>query len=161
MLNNTEFKITKSGSRLNINLCLLGICFTLFTFIVAINPILLKNNILLSLQLTTAIPLFMTSIFARAKLAYTNKAEIWDRYGYITFIIAYSFLLNVVGIFLSISVGKNISLIFYACNIVSALLYSSVEISQDKARIKSRLAKDLFFIAILLFLGILPALGIY
>jgi len=161
MINNTEINKLKAESRTVINLRLLGISFTLFTFIAAISPFLLKENILLSLQLTVAIPLLITSIFARKKLAYTKKIEIWNKYGFITSTIALAFLLNVVGIFLSVLVGKNISLIFYAANILIAILYSLFEIHENKSLIKSRICKDLLFILILVVLGILPALGIY
>lgn len=161
MINNTEINKLKAESRTVINLRLLGISFTLFTFIAAISPFLLKENILLSLQLTIAIPLLITSIFARKKLAYTKKTELWNKYGFITSTIALAFLLNVVGIFLSVLVGKNVSLIFYASNILIAILYSLFEIYENKSLIKSRICKDLLFILILIILGILPALGIY
>ncbi|MBN1326200.1 hypothetical protein JW977_04475 [Candidatus Falkowbacteria bacterium] len=160
-IDSVEINKIKSESRTVINLRLLGISFTLFTFIAAISPFLLKENILLSLQLTIAIPLLITSIFARKKLAYTEKIDLWNKYGFITSTIALAFLLNVVGIFLSVLVGKNVSLIFYASNILIALLYSLFEIHEDKSLIKSRICKDSLFIIILFFLGILPALGIY
>ena len=156
-----EKNILKSRARLKVNLTLLGICFTIFTFIIAVNPSLFKNNIFLASQLTIAIPLFITSIFARTKLGYSKKPKIWDKYGFITFMIAYSFLIDVIGILLSTLVNLNIGIIFFAVNIISALTYSFVEIKEDKAKIKSRIKKDLIFILILVFGGILPSLGVY
>ena len=83
---------------MNINHWLLGACFTFFTFIIAINPDLFKENIFLAVQLTLAIPLFITSILARGKTAYTKHFKKWNRYAFISFIFAYIFLINVIGI---------------------------------------------------------------
>ncbi len=153
-----ETSKTKSEARSNINLWLLSICFTLFTFIVAVNPKLLQENPFLSLQLTLAIPLLMTSIFARTKLAHTHRIRLWEEYGFITFIIAYGFLLNVVGILLAMLVNTQIGIIFFVANIFSALVYSGVEVIEQRSKLMSRIYKDLFFIFILFFLGILPIL---
>ncbi len=151
----------KSDVRHNINLWLLSICFTVFTFIAAINPTILKENFLLSLQLTLSIPLFMTSVFARAKLAHTDHVKMWEEYGYATFIIAYSFLINVVGILLSILVTKEIAVIFFVTNILCALLYSVIEVIDDQSKWMSRVYKDVFFTFTLITLGMLPCLGIF
>lgn len=64
----------KSGSRLNINLYLLSITFTVFTLIISINPTLLKESTACTLQLTLCVPLLISSIFARSKLALTRDA---------------------------------------------------------------------------------------
>jgi len=156
-----EKNILKSKSRLKVNLTLLGICFTIFTFIIAVNPSLFKANLFLASQLTIAIPIFITSIFARTRLGYSKKPKIWNKYGFITFMIAYSFLINVIGILLSTLVSLSMGMVFFVMNIISVLTYSYVEIKEDKAKIKSRVKKDLIFILILIFGGILPSLGVY
>lgn len=150
--------IIKSESRLNTNLFLLTIAITLFTFIIAINPVLVKNNIFLSLQLTLSIPLFCSSIFARAKLAYTQKIRMWDNYGFITFIIGYGFMINSIGILLSSLVSVLVGIIFWGMNMITPIIYSLLEIIEDKTRLKSRIWKDLLFIITIVLLGILPAL---
>jgi hypothetical protein len=53
------------------------------------------------------------------------------------------------------------SLLFFGANIVMALAYSLMEIIEDKQKLSSRFYKDLFFIAILIFGGILPSIGVY
>jgi len=151
----------KAKLRLDINRTLLAICFTLFTFIAAINPSLLKDNILVAIQLTLAVPLLTSSLFARSKLAYAKIKHIWDNYGFITFLIAYGFLINTIGTLLSAITTLKIGMIFFGANIFLALMYSSLEISENKAKLKSRFIKDLAFILIIVFLGILPSLGIY
>ena len=151
----------KAKLRLDINRTLLAICFTLFTFIVAISPSLLKDNILIALQLTLAIPLLTSSLFSRSKITYAKNKKVWDRYGFITFLIAYSFLINIVGIFLSTITTIEIGLTFFGINIFLALIYSVIDVSEDKNKLKSRIIKDLSFILLIIFLGILPSLGFY
>jgi hypothetical protein len=151
----------KAKSKLEVDLYLLAIAFTLFTFIIAINPALVRNNVFLSLQLTLAIPLLISSIFARTKQGYSEKPATWEFYGFITFILAYAFLINVVGILLSTLVSIQIGIIFWGVNVILALLYSLLEIVEDKAKISSRPWKDMVFIAIILLAGLLPILGVY
>ncbi len=68
MPHNAPIIQAKARSKLEINLRLLAVAFILFTFIIALNPELIRNNIYLSLQLTLAIPFLISSIFARTKL---------------------------------------------------------------------------------------------
>ncbi|MEM4330628.1 MAG: hypothetical protein QW273_01305, partial [Candidatus Pacearchaeota archaeon] len=58
------FKLDK---RIQLNLFFLGICFSLFTFIAATNIEIFRKKILIALELTCAIPLFLNSTFARIK----------------------------------------------------------------------------------------------
>ena len=146
----------KAKVKLEVNLYLLTIAFTLFTFIIAINPALVKNNIYLSLQLTLAIPLLISSIFVRTQLSYSEKSAFWETYGFITFILAYAFLINVVGILLSTLVSVGTGIIFWSANVLLALLYSLLEVREDRTKIGPRLWKDVLFIAILLCVGLLP-----
>jgi hypothetical protein len=76
--------------------------------------------------------------------------------GYITFLLAYTFLINSIGILLMTLLSFWIVAIFYSINILSALAYSAIEISYDRSKIKERVVKDLFFIALIVLLGILP-----
>ena len=154
-------KEVKAKLRLDVNRTLLGIIFTIFALIISLNPSLFQSSIWVPLQLTLAIPLLISSIFARSKLAHTNRIKIWENYGCSTFVSAYSFLINILGILISTSIGLNFSLIFIVVNILSALLYSTLEVIENKSKLKSRIKKDLFFIIILILGGILPILGIY
>jgi len=160
MMNQKE-KVVKAKLRLNINNTLLTVSFTIFALIVTLNPPLLKSSFIIPLQLTLSIPLLLTSIFARSKLAYANKPEMWNEYGFFTFLIGYAFLINVVGILLSISINPKFGLIFLSFNLVMAISYSIFEIIEKKEKLASRIKKDLFFAALLLFGGILPSLGFY
>jgi hypothetical protein len=162
-MTNKEIELVqeKSKLKLEVNLWLMGTAFTLFTFIITINPDLIRNNDFLSLQLTLAIPLLFSSIFARGRLTCGKEVVLWNNYGFITFIIAYGFLVNAIGILLSTLVSINIGLIFWLVNILSAFLYSLLEIKEDKAKISTRLWRDGIFILIVVLGGLLPILGIY
>ena len=151
----------KAKIKLEVNLWLLAIAFTLFTFIVTINPGLIRENVFLSLQITLAIPLLCSSMLARAKLCYSEKPGKWESYGFITYILAYGFLINVVGILLSILASIEMAIYFWVLNIISAVIYSTLEVTEDNEKISDRILKDGVFVVILLLLGILPALGAY
>jgi hypothetical protein len=151
----------KATSKADFNLWLLAIAFSIFTFICALNPLLLKENAFLSLQLAATIPLLSSSIFARAKLAaYTLRPALWDVYAFGTFILAYSFLVNVVGILLSEIIDSKIALIYWGINIFAALVYSALEITEE-GDFGKRIIKDAVFILIVVLAGVLPALKIF
>ncbi len=154
-------KEVKAKVRLDINRTLLAIAFTVFGIIVSINPGLFRESILVPLQMTLAIPLFLSSIFARSKLAYSRMPKMWDDYGYVTFLMGYAFLMNVLGILLSMVISLKLSLIFFIFNFVASFSYSVLSVAESKEGIFPRVKKDLLFYAILVFGGILPVLGFY
>jgi hypothetical protein len=159
----TKKEIIKKSAvdKLNVNLWLLGILFTVFTFLIATNSQLLRDNNIIAFQLTAAIPLMMSSIFARQRLVYSQKREKeWHDYGFITFILAYGFLINSIGITMAYMINTKVSMLFFLINILNPLVYSYMEIMDDKTKIKSRIIKDLLFIIVIVLLGILPALAI-
>jgi hypothetical protein len=156
-----EIVYAKEHNRILINVTLLGICFTLFTFLIAFNQEILKDNTFLTMQLVCAIPLFMTSLLAKVKASHILGKNRWAALGFQTYLLAYTFLINVIGIFLISSISRQAGMVFYIVNIVSALIYSGIELSYNPSKIKQRLIKDLEFILILVLLGILPALSFY
>jgi hypothetical protein len=70
-------------------------------------------------------------------------------------------LINVIGIFLHLFVNINISLLFFGINIFMALLYSFFEILEKSDTFSTKWPKDILFILLLVFGGILPAIGFY
>lgn len=161
MARELEVTIAKAKSRIDINVALLSISFLLFTLIVTINPELLSNKPLLAAELTLTIPLLITSALARTKNIDPSKKRVWDKFGFVTYTIAYGFLISVIGIFLGFIVSAQISLIFFGANILMALLYSVINIASDKKKVLSRFYKDSLFILILIIFGVLPSLGVY
>jgi hypothetical protein len=151
----------KSKLRLDINRSLLAVTFTIFVLIISLNPSLFKESIWMLLQLVIAIPLLLSSMFARSNLATAKKPKLWEKYGYFTFLISYSFLINVIAILISMVIGLAIGLIFLGLNVIVSITYSIIATREDKTKIISRIKKDLLFIAILLFGGVLPSIGFY
>ena len=146
---------------MRLDLSLLAICFTIFTFLVAVNPGQLKDNLLITLQLVLAIPLLLTSIFAKMKITNIPNAIIWERYSYISFTIAYGFLINLIGNLLCSAISLWIGIVFFIANILFALIYSVIVVKYYNHNISKRVLKDSLFILTLILLGILPALNVY
>ena len=100
-------------------------------------------------------------MFSRTKLGYTAKKGIgWEQYGFITFMLAYGFLINAIGILLSTLVAIKLGMIFFGANIISVFGYSVMEMLEDHASLWGRLRKDSLFIGALIVGGILPSIGI-
>jgi hypothetical protein len=150
---------TKAKARQQLNTALLGISFTVFALVITLKPELIKDEIL-SIQLVLAIPLIISSIFARIRLSYAHSEKRWELFGYGTFIIAYSFLINTMGILLASVVSLTAALGFFAVNIVAAILYSAIEISYSRKEILERVVKDAVFFGLVTALGILPSLAL-
>ena len=151
----------KSKLRVDISRSLITVSITIFIFILTFKPEILKGSFLLPVQITFSIPLFLTSMFARMRLAYKERPKIWETYEYISFVLGYFLLLNSLGILLSLRINLTIGMMFFAINILISLIYSSILIRENKAKLKSRIIKDSFFIIITLFGGILPSLSLY
>ncbi len=156
--NSFEVHKEKNKSKLAINFSLLGISLTIFTFIIVQKPKLLGDNIFLTLQLVCAIPLLVSSIFSRSKFIYNQEKKRYSTFAYITFLLAYSFIINSIGMLLFSVISPLTSYLFFGINVISALIYSGVEISYDRKAIKERIIKDLIFIVLIVVLGILPVL---
>ena len=148
----------KADNRARINLHLLGIAFTAFTLIVTLKPELLRDYTLLGLQLALSIPLFITSTLCRVNQFSKESNKHWNNLAYITFLLAYSMLVNVLGILLALFVSIGLSMLFFVMNVLLAMLYSYFGVRFNRAELKSRLYKDIFFIIILILLGVLPSL---
>jgi len=162
MLDDKEEMKTRSEMHVNISLNLMFIAFTIFTFIVAINQDMLKNDPVLAAQLAMSIPFFMGSIQARSKQAHHADSKRLENFGYVCFIFAYGFLINTVGILLATFINIYVSIAFFIVNCLIAVLYSDIIIGMYQMRnLKQRLLKDSFFISFILILGLLHAVGVY
>lgn len=149
----------KASSRIAINRTLIGVVIGVFFLTINLREELLFQKVL-ALQLVLAIPLLLTSMFAYAKIGYRKKTKRWNTLGWITFIISYSFLLNIIGILLGDIIDKGLSVIFFISSWILIVIYSLVDISYDKNVITERIIKDGLFILITLVLGLLVVLGV-
>lgn len=151
----------KSETRNKIDIALLAMCFTAFTFLAANNPKILSENIFLSFQLVFAIPLFINNLFSRIKQAYKDPNQKWDTLGFLSFTLAMGFFINFIGLLLTNFISIKIVMLFFFMNIFLALLRSSIQVYYEPSRLKSKLFRELFHIALIIFLGVLPALNVY
>ena len=149
----------KAANRIALNTRLLAVLITVFFLTINLKKELLMQKIL-AVQFILPIPLLVTSILAYSKVSYREKIARWDKLGFITFILGYAFLSNVIGILIGNIIGKTVALIFFAATWIFALIYSAVDISYDKSVMKERLIKDGAFILIQLIFGVLVVLGV-
>jgi hypothetical protein len=151
----------KSSTRISINIRLIAVAFTIFVFILATKTEILTASKIATLQLVLAIPFLLSSTFARSKLCYSNESKKWDNFGWFTFIVGYAFLINVVGILISIYVSLLFGIIFFVVNAGLTSIYSAIDLSHSKETIMKRIGRDFFFIILLIALGVLPSLGLF
>ncbi|MEK6898677.1 MAG: hypothetical protein AABW79_01105 [Nanoarchaeota archaeon] len=159
--NYTRQKVTKSESHVEVNLALLALVFTIFTLLITIKPSVLQQDNFLVIQLVLTIPLFMTSTLARLQLITLGQAKRLKDLAHVSFLVAYSFLINVIGILLNIFTSYQISLLFFAVNIFMALIYSLVLANHSKEHFWKKLGEDAYFFVSLLVLGIFHIMGIW
>jgi len=154
-----EIRNAKNSSKLKISTELIAVSFLIFIFILTVKPEILSTEKIVAAQMVLSIPFLLTSALIRSKMT-PRKMIRWEVLGYISFILGYAFLVNTVGILISLY-ALFIGILFFVVNWILVLTYSSVDISYHKSRIKSRFLKDGFFILVQIFLGLLPALGAY
>lgn len=151
-----------SDIRVHMNIGFLLIVFTVFTLLITLTPEFLKENEFLSVQMVLSIPLIFSAIFARSRSVYVGKdTRLWNTYGFLCFLIAYTFLVNTVGILLAIFSDPAVVIVFFLANILLSSVYSFLEVRERTEKISERLWKDTTFIILIILLGLLPALGVY
>lgn len=163
MKKRSDHDIRKLKAQLHVNIAvtLMFIAFTLFAFIVTVKVSILKDDKLVALQLVLSIPLLMSSMLARSKLAVVPHPEKIEKYGHFCFVLAYAFMINAVGIMLASLVSLFSSVVFFLGNIIITLGYAWMIVKSDKKSLRTRLYKDSCFIACIVLFGLLHALGIY
>ncbi len=150
---------SKAASRISLNTALLSVAVGIFFLVVSLRSQLIVPQ-LVAIQLVFPIPLLLTSILSYSKVGYRAQTERWDTLGWVSFIVAYALILNVIGILLSDVVGLGVSLLFFAVSWLMTLIYSVVDISYERNHVKERLAKDSLFIATQLLFGVIVVLGV-
>lgn len=150
---------SKAASRIALNTSLLSVAVGIFFLIVTLRAQLIVPQ-LVAVQLVFPIPLLFTSILSYSKVGYQSKTDRWDTLGWITFIIAYALILDVIGILLGETVGDTVSLLFFAASWGMTLVYSAVDISYERDHLNERVVKDALFVGIQLVFGVLVVLGV-
>ena len=150
----------KAANRVALNRSLLSVAFGILFLMITLKEELLLEKIL-SFQLVLSIPLFITSIMAYSKIGYRPRVRRWNNIGWITFLLGYTFLINIIGIIVGKLSGKGIALLLFGVSWILATIYSAVDISYDKKTINERLVKEGLFILIQVLGGVLVVLGFY
>jgi uncharacterized membrane protein (DUF485 family) len=150
----------KASARILTNSMLVAIVIATLSLFIAFKPELLLQNSLMAAQLVIAIPMLITSTLSYSKVGYRRRIDIWDALGWMTFIIGYAFVMNVVGILASVYASMAISLAFFVTGWILTAVYSYASIYYEKVTIRERLTKDLMFILIQLVLGVSVVLHI-
>ena len=134
----------------------------IFAFFTTINlrKDLLFQKVLLA-QLVLSMPLLMTSTLAYSKVGYRDRIERWNLLGWMTFILGYAFIMNVIGILVANVISPVLSIVFFASSCGLTLVYSIVDISYKRGVARERIAKDLLFITLQVVLGLLVALRVF
>ena len=156
-----EVERYRAESKNFIDMTLLGICITFFALVATINPTLLQENVFFTLQLVLAIPFFICGLLARIKKTAYASSSRWEKLNFISFTLAYGFVINAIGLLLAVLVPIYVSMVFFGVNTMLTLVRESIAISYVPAELKKRLFRSLIHVGLIVFLGVLPALKIY
>jgi len=156
-----EKKRFKVDTRNLIDVTLMSIAITLFGLIATIKPELLSENIVFGLQLALTLPLFMCGLLSRIKEATYTNSKRWAKLSALSFTTGYGFFLNVVGLIIAFIAPIYMSLAFFGVNTLLTLVRAGIVISYDSSELKKRIIRETYQILLIVFLGILPALGVY
>ncbi len=156
-----EQKRFKADTRNLIDVTLLAIVITLFGLVATIKPEMVSENPIFTLQLVLAIPFFICGLFSRIKEAAYHDSGLWYGLGFISFTLAYGFFINSVGLMLSFITAIYVSMAFFGVNTILTLARAGITVYHSPSRLKERFLRELLHIALIVFLGILPALKVY
>ncbi|MFA6476447.1 MAG: hypothetical protein WCV68_03480 [Candidatus Paceibacterota bacterium] len=147
-----EINPSKASSKIALSSTMIGVLFFILTLILTLGPY--KFNSFVVFQIVLAIPFLFVSILAYSKIAYWDNNKWWDMLGWFSVNIGNGFLLNVIGLMVS-SIDVLLALIYFGILIFLMTTYSIINIYYSGA-FSSKLFKFFFFLAILVFGGILP-----
>ncbi len=151
----------KADTRNLIDVTLLAIVITLFGLVATIKPEMVSENPLFTLQLVLAIPFFICGLFSRIKSAAYVDSSLWRVLGFVSFTLAYGFFINSVGLMLSFITAIYVSMAFFTVNTLLTLTRAGIVVYYDHSELPKRLFRELIHIALIIFLGVLPALKFY
>jgi len=153
-----EKEIAQFGAHVTTNSTMIFISVTLFTFIITLNAELLRNNLLLSIQIILSIILFIHSNLARSR-GIVSDSSLLNNFAKSCFKIGLVLFVNSMGILILELISKQLSLIFF----ISYLLIWGIYLLTIRRalRLKGNFGSELISFLIYLFLGLLVAFGVY
>lgn len=150
-----------AGMHVTFNSTFIFITVTLFTFIIAENGQLLKQDYFLGIQLILSILLFIYSSMSRSRNLKYNSNRL-NKFAITCFSCGLVFFLNSVGILIFYLVSKNLSILFFIFYItIFMTYYTIIGIDRHELKKKIKVKKDLLILLIILFLGFFHILGFY
>lgn len=156
-----EQKRFKADTRNLIDVTILGISITFLGLVATIKPEMLAQNPFFSLQLILVFPFLICGMWARIKeAAYTDSSR-WAKLSFISFTLAYGFFINSIGLILSFIAPIYVALTFFAINTLLTLTRASIVVSYKPSKLKNRIVREIIHIALIVVLGVLPALNFY
>lgn len=152
---------TKVKTKLDSTGLLLIVTFFVLVMIMSLKASLLRADNVLTLQLALAVPLLFTSLTARLKLGNTENPTLWEQYGYLTYAIAFAFVLNSVGILLSYLSLNWVGVVFLIFTLLVTLLTFYFEYREKPYLLRALLYKDGILVVLLILGGLLHILRVY
>ena len=137
---------------------LIGVAISSLFFISAFNPEIFKTNVWFVSQLILSVPILLSAALFSSKIITAKNPFGVKIYSSLLFSVGYAFIMNAVGIIVSMLAGANIAPIFFGINILNALIYSGVMIVSEKQKFSHRLYKDAMFIITLIVGGVLQVI---
>jgi hypothetical protein len=151
----------KVDTRNLIDVTLMGICVTFFGLVATIKPEMLSENPFFTLQLVLAVPFYVCGLLARIKEASHSDPYKWKKLNFISFTLAYGFFINSIGLILSFITPIYVAMAFFGVNTLLTLTRASIVVSYNPNKLKGRIFREFTHIALIVFLGVLPALKVY
>jgi len=148
----------RSNMEVAIDSRLLGVAITIFILILTIKFELLSYTIMTA-QLIMALPFLMAAMMSNSKIVNPRTLKSYHVINRTTSAIAFAFLFNTLGLMVAKYISFTIGIIFFVIFIV--LLVALIFIDLDKSTIKNKLMTEILMIALMISLGLLPALGYY
>ena len=151
----------KAGPHITINTALFSALIVFFTLIVTINPQILKEDTILSLQLCISIILLLYSSISRARIAIYYDSKI-NKFGTFLYANGLGCFINVIGILIFDVVSMKASLTYFISALLILGYYSYLVIRHYKDNYNAwRYKKDALTLVIILVLGLFKVLGFY
>lgn len=148
----------RSSMEVAIGSRLLGVAITIFILILTIKSELLSYTIMTA-QLVLSIPFLMATMISNSKIVDEQTLCRYRVINRITSAIASAFLFNTIGLLVTKYVSLVIGIIFFLAFII--LLTMLVFIDLEKTTFKNKLMNEILMIAMMIALGLLPALEYY
>ncbi len=156
-MNSYIFKtnLHKASIKVNINSFMIGGLFFVLTMIWStdadhITP-LITSEILL------AIPLLFASSLAYIKVAEKEETKAWDTFGWIANTLGNTLVFNIIGLMAAAINGRPAAVMFFFSFMFIMLIYTIINILENKNLIGQRIFKYAFLIIIIILGGLIPA----